>query len=371
MRALGVSCNFVMAWTKSPDQDLTMDGRGWRRGTPRLHPIDIRERLCAIRDELVASPDEYYVGDLAVQQRYRDHYPDDPVPGIDYVARILREEHRTSPHRPKRRGVARYLGYPVASVARLGPRIAEADFVGRKYLAGVSDPLHFLSVAYQEPPRLRCIQRTKGETAGEAITITQQIFNDLGWPDVVRVDAGNPFTGRGERMDGRGTRSIPRYAAFLLERAVIPVFGAIRSPWNQAHVEGSNSVFGRNFWNQRTFGSVADVDRSLDAFNTCSKRYAQWVPWTRAVDRDSFVPRICFIRKAEEDTRGKEGWIPVASEVVTLPKAYIGLFVFAEWNLKEQTLRVHFEYERKIQQIKDLPFPIHPSSLKKCTHFIV
>lgn len=233
-----MSWNFVAAWTKSPTQDVTADERGWTAGRSRRHPEDIRKRIIALRHELVNDPDEFYVGDLAIQQRYAERFTYDPLPSCDYIVRILRQAGLSEPHRKKRRGTAQYLCYPVECVRRLGERIAEVDFVGAKFIGGHPTPLHFLSAAYQKPPRLRCIERTVGETTDEAMVVTERIFDDLGWPDVARVDAGHPFTGRGERGDGKGARSVPRYAAFLLEHQVTPVFGAIRSPWNQVYVEG-------------------------------------------------------------------------------------------------------------------------------------
>lgn len=366
-----MSWNFVTAWTRSPDQDFTVDARGWEFGRSRLHAEDLRERIVAIRHALVDDPNEFYVGDLAIQQRYTERFPNDPLPSRDYIVRILRDAGLATAHQKKRRGTAKYLNYPVRCVQRLGERIAEVDFIGAKYIAGVAEPLHFLSIAYQKPPRLRCIQRTRSEQTAEAMAVTKSVFDDLGWPDVARLDAGNSFTGRGERSDKKGARSVPRYAAFLFEHHVVPVYGAVRSPWNQAYVEGSNSVFGRNFWNQHIFTSTEDVDTKLAAFNACSRRYAGWEPWTRTTAGQSFIPRICFIRKGEADERKKDGLIPVASEHVMVPKAFIGLFLFAEWNLRKEQLRIYTEHEMNITLVKELSFPIHPSSRKRCSHFIV
>lgn len=336
----------------------------------RVHPVTIRARVIAIREMLENNPDEFYTGDLAIQQRYGELYPSDPLLCLDYINDILKDAGKVNPHRKKRRGTARYLGYPVTCVTRLGDRIADVDFVGHKFIKGVSHPLHFLSIAYRTPSRLRCIQRTNGETGSEAITVTNRIFDDLGWPDVVKTDAGTPFTGRVERDDGVGARSVSHYAVNLLTRNVTPVYGNPRSPWNQGTGEGSNSVFGRNFWERHTFTSVAHVDDRIVAFNASSKKYACWTPWIRETKDVSFIPRICFIRKVGEDAWGKKGVIRVTGESITLSKEYIGLFVFSEWHLKEQKLKVFFEREGAIQQIEELPFAIHPRSRERCSHFI-
>ncbi len=205
----------------------------------------------------------------------------------------------------------------------------------------------------------------------EAVSASQRIFTTLGWPDVVRMDAGTPFSGRVERSDGVGARSVSRYVRFLLTNRIIPVFGAVRSPWNQGSAEGSNSVFGRNFWERHAFASVQDVDLKLATFNERSRWYADWkAPWPRTTRGAFFAPRICFIRKVEEDARSKEGFVRIASVSVLLPPEYIGLFTFSEWNLKKEHLRIFFEHERQITQIQELPFPLHPSSRAQCTDFI-
>ena len=168
-------------------------------------------RIIGIRTRLKKDPDEFFTGDLAIQQCYADEYPSDPVPGIDYINDIIRTAGLAKPHHKKRRGTAvRYLCYPVLCMARIGERVADVDFIGHKFIKGVSEPLHFLSIAYRNPRRLRCIQRTNGETTDEAIDVTNRIFDDLGWPDAVKTDVGAPFAGRVDRRDGKGARSVPR-----------------------------------------------------------------------------------------------------------------------------------------------------------------
>lgn len=289
------------------------------------------------------------------------------MPGIDYINDIIRTAGLAKTHHKKRRGTAiRYLCYPVLCIARIGAYIADVDFIGHKFIKGVSEPLHFLSVAYRNPRRLRCIQRTNGETTTEAIEVTNRIFDEYGWPDGVKTDVGTPFAGRVDRKDGQGSRSVPRYALNLLSHETVPIYGNPRSPWNQGTGEGSNSVFGRNFWDARDFTSVAMVDASLIAFNASCKKYARSELWIRE-NKDSFVPRICFIRKAAEDARGKNGIMPIAGEWIMLPKEYVGYYTFSEWNLKEQKLKIYFEREGEIQQIEERDFLIHPLSRKRCT----
>lgn len=369
MRELSLSWNFVSAWTKSLDQNFTSDKRGWLKGKSRHHPDDVKKRIITIRQELENNSNEFYIGDVAIQQQYEEQYHNDPIPGLDYINDILRNAGLSKPHKKKRRGTSKYLGYPVKCIDDLGDHIAEIDFIGNKFIKGHSNPLHFLTAAYRKPPKLRYIQRTESERTIEAINTSVRAFDILGWPDVAKIDNGFPFTG-GIGYAGRAINIVSRYAAFLLNNEIIPIYGAPRHSWNQSVAEGSNSVFGRNFWNKHNFGSISEVDERLTAFNNCSMKYARCEKWERPEKGDSFIPRICFIRKVKEDAWKKEGRIEIANNCVIVPKEYINLFTFSEWNLREATLNVYFEQNEIVQIIQEISFQINKTSLKRCTHFI-
>lgn len=365
---MNISWDFINAWTKSENQDFTEDHRGWITGKSRKHPDDIKDRVIRIRAFLEESKDEYYSGDLAIQQHYAKAYPNDPLPGLDYINDIIRWAGLAKRRYKRRKGVSRYLCYPELCIQNTGNKIADVDFIGHKFVQGFARPLHFLSIAYRNPRRLRCIKRTNAETALEAITMTNRTFDELGWPDAVKCDGGAHFAGKIPQNDGKGMRSLSQYAINLLRHEVIPVYGNPRSPWNQGTVEGSNSVFGRNFWNKHEFTSIKMVDDCLAIFNRKSREYSDWVDkWIKEPLGQLFIPRVCFIRKVGEDERNKYGTIPIASETINLPKEYIGYFVFAEWNLREQRLKIFFEREGEIQQIEEKVFLINPRTRSKCT----
>lgn len=210
----------------------------------------------------------------------------------------------------------------------------------------------------------------KSETATEAIDGTTTIFQRLGWPNAVKIDNGFSFAGD-TGYAGRWKRIVSQFVLFLLARFVIPMYGEPRSPWQQGTGEGSNNVFGNNFWTRHPFRSHNDIDDWLQAFNASSEKYACWKPWRRKNHLSaSFIPRVCFIRKVQEDARGKNGAIDVFNDQIAVPKEYIGLFLFVDWNMKKEQLTLYFERERKIKMIKRLPFPMNASSKKRCSHFI-
>ena len=59
------------------------------------------------------------------------------------------------------------------------------------------------------------------------------------------MDNGLAFIG-----SASSKRSLSKTVKSLFQKQVIPIFTNPRSPWNNGSVEGSNSVFARNFWNK-------------------------------------------------------------------------------------------------------------------------
>lgn len=136
-----VSTDFVIKWTKSPDQELEVDNRGWPRGSKsRKWNSMTKERIKTIRKELENDPDQFYVGPTAVQIEYRKRYPEEELPPVRTIGKTLSDLDMTK-HQKKRKhkGAAKYLRYPEETIYEsLGDRVLEADFVGGKYITGRS-----------------------------------------------------------------------------------------------------------------------------------------------------------------------------------------------------------------------------------------
>ncbi len=135
-----------MRWTQSPDQDLTDDGRGWPKDLPRAITPAIVKRICRLHQKLVKDPSEFYCGATAIAQAYRRQYPNDAVPALRTIGRVLKREGLSgTPKRGRNVGAAAYLCYPEHTIhSAFGPRVLELDFIGPKYLAGQSAGLYFL-----------------------------------------------------------------------------------------------------------------------------------------------------------------------------------------------------------------------------------
>jgi len=73
-----------------------------------------------------------------------------------------------------------------------------------------------------------------------------------------------------------------------------------------------------------------------------------------------FIPKVYFIRKVYQRPDTNRGYIDILKEQILLPKAYINMFLLAEWNLKSDRLTLYFEKNKKATSIKRLPFVLNP-----------
>lgn len=358
-RLTGRSKQFVVNWTQSSNQDLERDARGWPKGQGRKWDRTLYQRIRRLHQELERSPRAFYSGASAIQQRYRQRYPGSEVPPLRTIGRVLTEEGLSQSPKQRTKGASRYLCYPEHTIYEtLGNRVLEADFIGQKYLAGRSAPLHFLGFSFKKPPKLRYFQRVEAQTADAIIAACDHFFKTFEYPDVMKVDNAQATIGTGS-----GKRSLSRFMVFLLKRKIIPVFSVPRKPFSQASIEGNNSVFSRKFWNRQQFTSVRQVDTRLAWFNESSLEYTGYdrTRKKRRASKKGFVPKVYFIRQVHEDDTGR-GYISLMNEDIPIRKSYINYFVLAEWNLQEEELNVLFEKEQQAKVIKSLGFRINPNS---------
>lgn len=160
-REMDVSKHFVIRWTESPDQDVSIDKRGWIKGRRRKWCKMTETRIQELHKQLVEEPTEFFSGATAVQHCWRLKYPDNPPP-VRTIGQIMKDLNLTSrKQKDSRKGAARYLCYPEKTVygGRLGSRVMEADFIVRRYLKGSSIPLHFVGFSDKKSPRLRYFMR--------------------------------------------------------------------------------------------------------------------------------------------------------------------------------------------------------------------
>jgi len=354
-----------MAWTRRPDQEVTRDRRGWPTGKLRRYSSRTAEHVLVLHDALVRKPNAYFTGATAIEQAWRTTYPDAPSPSLRFIGRTLRAHGRTRPDYPKRHGAARYLAYPAQTLAGLGPTTLEIDFIGRKYIDGHTAPLCFIAFSLRGPRILKYFKRIEAESAEQAIPACREFFRRFERPAVAKVDNGFGFA-----ASSRWACTVGPMTRFLLQERVIPVFTAPRRPWNQASVEGANSVFGRKFWRRFRFRTVTEVDRRLVGFNAAYRAYTGYHAPPKRRRRSPFTPIVYYIRKVQEQAGRRAGVVELANSKVMLPRAYINLFVLARWDLKRNRLAILHERGGQARIIHQQPFFLHESSRRRLSGFI-
>lgn len=359
-----VSRNFVTSWTKSPQQDFTKDDRGWQKGKRRKWTKSTEKRIKTIYQELENDTSQFYTGSTAIEQKWRKKFPSIPPPPLRTIGRILSDLGLSSKRRRDRhKGASRYLCYPEYTIYTLwGSRVLEADFIGKKYITGRTEPFNFIAFSFKKEPKLRYFKRIQGQTAENFIKQSKHFFNKFEKPNFVKMDNALAMIG-----SASGKRNISQVMSYLLQNQVVPIFAVPRKPFSQASIEGNNSVFSRKFWNRIEFKSIQEVDMKLEWFNKSSAQYLGYQrPNKKSRKNKNFIPRIYFIRQVKENKEqtGK-AYIDILNEKVFLPKSYINYFVLSEWNLEPEQLYIYFEKEQQSKIIKKLSFKINPRSKEK------
>lgn len=359
-----VSRNFVGAWTKSPIQNFTQDRRGWLKGRRRKWKQITEKRIQTIHRFLTNNVKQFYSGATAVEQEWRKRYPQISPPPLRTIGQIL-SDLGCSDSRQKNRnkGAARYLCYPEYTIyTLLGGRILEADFVGKKYISGQTEPLNFIGFSFKKEPKLRYFKRISGQTAHNFINQCQNFFEKFEKPDFLKIDNSLAVIG-----SASGKRNVSKVMNYLLKNQVVPIFAVPRQPFSQASIEGNNSVFSKKFWNQIEFKNIQEVDKKLEWFNLASQKYSAYqTPQTTKKEKKKFQPQIYFIRQVKEDKeQNGQAFIDILNEKIFLAKPYINYFVLAKWDLPKEQLYIYFEKEQRPVIIKKLTYKINPKSKEK------
>ena len=326
------------------------------KGRTRTYTRRDEQRVLKTHAELQADPDRCFAGASAIERRYRELYGDQKTLSLRFIGRTLAKHGLSTLPKVRRKGVSRYLHYPQTLINRLGRSLLEIDFIGKKFITGRTQPVNFLAFSLRFPRQLKHFQRVEAETTEVVQQELERFFQRFEMPDVIKLDNGFAFASSGPEP-----RVLNSGVIALLNHRIIPVFTAPRKPWNQGSVEGANSIFSRKFWNTQRFRSLEHIDRELEHFNTAYIWYTGYKKPLAAPRRPArFVPRVYFIRKVYEQPTTKRGFIDILKEQISLPKAYINLFVLAEWNLKTERLDVLFERNGQRQNLKSLAFPLNP-----------
>lgn len=259
----------------------------------------------------------------------------------------------------------------VECIKQIGCVHQSADFIGKKYIAGRTEPINIFSNSYYAPFKLYQIARTLAEKAVYALNVLYKQWRVYPIPDVFRMDNGLQFRG-----GGRGKRFVGTFLRFLLNLEVIPLFGSPSKPWTNPYVEGHNRVFSEKVWGRNFFTSEEQIDQECERFNQESLelfhfKYTQMIVNGnyRYIEKDQKVTtdkletrkgkKIYFIRFVESCEQQGKAYIIILNEKIRLPEKYAHQFVFVEWNIERNLMLIYSEYRKLITLIHQLKFRLN------------
>jgi len=300
-------------------------------------------------------------------------FTENETPKLWYINKVVRDAKlQTKVPKPRRRkGGSEYLLYPAQCIRRLGYVQQSADFIGKKYIAGRSEPINIFSSSYYFPFKLYRIERIIAEKAIYAIESITEQWRKYPIPNILRLDNGLQWRGTAS-----GKRAIGMMLKFLLNLNVIPLFGSPSKPWTNPHVEGHNRVFNDKVWNNNFFTGLDQIERECDRFNNESLelfkyKYSQlvfngnfnYIEPKQEVITDRLITakgkKIYFIRFVESFEQGRKARITILNEIVCLPEKYNHQFVFVEWNIEKERLLIYSEFKQEITLIYQIKFRLN------------
>ena len=318
-----------------------------------------------IRNKLVESDTESYIGPKAILKyihKNKTKYKNEENVNlnsinISFIISTLKELKLSKQHKKRVKGGSKHQHYPEISINQIGDTLLKMDFIQR-FIKEQNKPLHFIGLSHKMR-KFKQFKRISRQTSINVIRELEWFFDNFFVPDAIKMDNALTFIG-----SSSAKRTISKVVKFLLDKKIIPIFTNPYSPWNNGSIEGSNSVFSRNFWSKFEFTSIADVDEKLELFNKSSLEYSDYEQNEFDNKQDKkFIPQIYFIRKVYESQRTKsKGEINILNEKIKLPGEYINLYTLSRWNLKTEMLYIYFENNRKKILIKKMKFKINKNS---------
>jgi hypothetical protein len=357
------------------DSEISVDNRGWKKGKPRKYTPETKQQIIKIRKELKRE-DSYFIGSNVVMKNYENQTGEKV--SKSFVDGVLKEAGLVKSPRSKKKGRSRYMKYPEYTINRLGKSMMSIDFIGPKYLKGSNNRINFLSCKYIRPEKLGIAKRIKGQTTEQTIKTLKEIWETHPIPEILKIDNDAAF---GANLSQK--KYIGKLVFFLLNLGVTPLYVAPRSPWNNGHVEGFNSVFSKKFWNKLQFSDEQEIDIKITDFNVAYEKYSQLISNNPEIEekdiryigdfknvdlenkyvKNFMTDKIYFLRIVRrKNAKGSDeeyGSIDILKHEIKLPKDLINLFVFCVLDLKSKNLKINIELDdRSLKEIKSMAFTI-------------
>jgi hypothetical protein len=290
---------------------------------------------------------------------YAKQYPNEKLPSVWFIDKTIRKAGlQTKKPKKHKTGGSKYLLYPVQLIRSLGYVQQSADFIGKKYISGQNIPINIFSTSYYMPFKLYQIRPVIAERAVYAIDSLTRLWQKYPLPDVLRIDNGLQFRGT-----ARGKRSLGTFLKFVLNLDIKPLFGSPSKPWTNPHIEGHNRVFNEKVWGKNYFTNINQIAFECERFNSESLEYFHfkysqlifngnfgYIEHDQKIVTDKLLSKknkkIFFIRFVQSTEKGKNAYIRILNENISIPEQYNHQFVFVKWDIEKERLFIYSEFNK-------------------------
>ena len=349
----------------------------WYKDLPRGPPVvhnkvgdKIEQVVVKIRKSLMDGTEDSskysFVGDEAIRFRMEGlGYEPSEIPSRSTIKRIIKRN-KLRVNTKERYKRVRSKGRHTIIKPKYVDEMHEIDFVGPRHIKGFGpiNSLHLKDVVGRQVAGDQYV----GKSMNNVMDFLLDYWKSHPIPWYLQTDNGMSFAG-----DYTHPRSISRFVRLCLYVGIEVIFIAPAKPWINGTIESFNKEFDRLFWKRETFTSLSDIKAKSAAFYASQNEFYTW-KWEKQ-NLKSVTPK----RMLRTDFKIDLGAIPlvagkihfirivdskeeifVFNERFRVGEAYIGDFVWATIDTKDQSLGISYNDEEMIvRKIKRFEYEIH------------
>jgi hypothetical protein len=241
------------------------------------------------------------------------------------------------------------------------------DIVGQRHIKGFGsiNSIHLKDVIGRHVAGYQYVEKSMDNVMGFLLNYWRS--NPI--PRYLQVDNGMSFAG-----DYIHLRSFSRFVRLCLYVGIGVIFIAPAKPWMNGTIEEFNKSFDRLFWQKETFTDLSDIRQKAAEFFSRQNKFYEWQMRKGKKSLESITPKhmlrtdfdinlenvplvagkIHFIRQVDGT-----GMVSVLNERFSIGGAYIGDYITAIIDTKEQSLEVLYrDEEMVVRSIKKFEYKI-------------
>lgn len=340
----------------------------------------IEQAVVDIRKTLMEGTKDYAkyscVGAEAIQFHMEElGYQASDIPSISTIKRIIKRN-KLRVNKPERYKRVRSKGRYTIIKPKFINEMHQMDLVGPRYIKGYGsiNSIHIKDVIGQQVWGYQY----KGKGMDNVMDFLLDYWKQNPIPKYLQVDNGMCFVGNLMHL-----KSFSRFVRLTLYVGIEVIFIAPSKPWMNGTIEEFNKEFDNRFWKKELFTGLDDIRGKSQLFYKKDNKFKSWklrnenirsVTPRRMLSEDFTIDvnnlplvtgKIHFIRIV--DFKGR---ICVLNEYFNVGKEYIGEYVWAIIETRNQLLTVYYNDENLIvREIKRFCYKI-PEKVRYCNHSI-